>query len=522
MERILKTSLYKDPSTLDPRKCGDVTSSSIIFLLFRGLTRLQSDHKVVFDLAESVQISSDQKRYVFYLGEHYWSDGRQITALDFENSWKTVLRPDFPSLSAHLFYAIKNAAAAKKGEKGIEKVGVHAEGPKKLIIELEHPVPYFLELVSFCTFFPIPTHCEAAFSLSSKTSLVSSGTFNLVHWQQQNEILLKRNPHSKNPFTVHLDKIQIHLISDPKEAFSLFEKGELDWIGEPFSPLPLNHLPTFSEERKSYSIGGVTLCFFNTQQMPFSNQSLRQAFSYAIHREKLLRTLHAPHISIATGLVPPILKGNRKKEFFSDADVQLAQKHFQNGVKELGKSFKKVRWTLSFEASETGFQIAKSLQEDWGEVFSLRIHLEPLEFKAFYDRLSRREYMLSFTQWMAQYSSPMNLLERLKSPESGKNFSGWSNAEYTRLLERCIKKANASNYLDLVEQAEALLVKQMPIAPLYYFSCSYLKKPYLKNLFFSPIGRVYLEEALLDTKQQADNATSTAEINLTSREEIVR
>lgn len=500
----LVTSFYKNPSTFDPRKSGDTTSSAAIFLLFKGLTRLQSNHEVIFDLAESLQVSSNGTRYVFQLGEHYWSDGREISAWDFENSWKKLLSPQFPSFSAHLFYPIKNAGKAKKGQVALDKVGIYAENSKTLIVELEHPVPYFLELVSFCNFFPVPSHREEQFSSSLDETFVSSGPFQLMKWKPNQELFLKKNPLARNPFGVFLENIQIHIISDEKEAFSRFDKGELDWCGEPFSPPPLNYLPAIFERWENQPIGGVTLCFFNTEQLPFSNRKLRQAFAYAIQREKILSKLYLPHCSVAKGLVPPILKGNHEKEFFPAADLPKAQELFHAGLQELKRTSKKLPIVLTFEASEIGFQIAKCLKNFWEEAFSIPIHLEPLDFKVFYDRLYRRQYMLSFTQWMAQYHNPMNILERFQDQKGGKNFSGWESAEYRLLLERCLKQSNPEKRIELVEQAEKILSEEMPIAPLYYFSFSYLKKPYLKNLLFSPIGRVYLEQAFFDGKTQLE------------------
>jgi oligopeptide transport system substrate-binding protein len=483
-------------------------SSATIFLLFKGLTRLQANHEIIFDLAESLHVTQEGTRYVFYLGEHYWSDGKEISALDFELSWKAILNPDFPSFSAHLFYPIKNAERAKKGEISIEKIGVHAENSKTLVVELERPISYFLELTSFCSFFPVPSHSEVQFSLPPKESFVCSGPFHLASWQPGKEILFRKNPLTHSRFSIFLEKIQIRIIPDEKQAFSLFEQGELDWVGEPFSPLPLNYLPTFSEKWESQPIGGITLCFFNTRQFPFYNQKLRQAFAYAIQREKILRKLYIPHASSATGLVPPILKGNRKKMFFCDEDTVLAQKLFQEGLQELKRSPKRLRISFTFEASELGVQIAKCLQKCWEEAFDIRILLEPLEFKVFYDRLSRQQHVLSLTQWMAQYNSPMNILERFKDRESGKNFSCWENQEYRHLLDLYFKQTNGEKRYDLVERAEELLIKQMPIAPIYYFSFSYLKKPYLKSLLFSPIGRVYLEQAFFEVQEQEEEKKS--------------
>jgi oligopeptide transport system substrate-binding protein len=493
MQSTLKTCFYKDPSTLDPRKCGDIISSAMIFFLFRGLTRMLPNGKIVFDLADSLEVSRDKKCYVFSLGEYYWSDGRLITALDFEKSWKRLLEPDFPSLSSHLFYPIKNAAAVKAGKKATTKIGIHTEGFKRLVVELEYPLPFFLELLSFCAFFPIPSHCESQFFPMKTKPFVSSGPFRLMHWYFQKEILLKRNHclrHGTFP-----EEIQIRIIPDIKRAFFLFQKGKLDWVGEPFSPFPLNHLPAFSEDWESQAVGGITLCFFNTQLLPFSNQKLRLAFSHAIHRDKILQKLCTPNTSIATGLIPPLLKNRKRKDFFTDGDVETAQKYFREGMKELRASPKKFDWVLSFEACDRDFQIAKSLQKDWEEAFSIRVHLEPLEFKSLYDRLAKREYVLSFTQWITQYFSAMNFLERFKYPENGKNFSGWSHRTYLTLLEKILKQSDRNKQIDLIEQAESFLAHHMPIAPLYYFSFSYLQKSYLKNVFLSAIGRVHLEEA---------------------------
>jgi oligopeptide transport system substrate-binding protein len=506
MQNTLRTCFHKDPSTLDPRKCGDVISSAIIFFLFRGLTRLQPNREVAFDLAESLEISRDKKRYVFRLGEHHWSDGRRIAALDFEKSWKDLLQPNFPSPSSHLFYPIKNAAAAKAGKKPITQVGVHADGPQHLIVELEYPLLHFLELISFCTFFPIPTHCEAQFFSAKAQPFVSSGPFQLIHWQSQKEILLKKNCYLRHPMSP--EKVLIHIIPDAKKTFFLFEEGKLDWVGEPFSPFPLNHLPAFAEDWESHAVGGVTLCFFNTRLPPFSNQKIRQAFSYAICREKILQRLCIPNTTIATGLIPPILlKGQKKRDFFTDGNVEAAQKCFREGIKELRTSPKKFHWLLSFEACDRDFQIAKSLQKDWEEAFSIRVHLEPLEFKPLRERLAKREFLLSFTQWMTQYFSPMNFLEKFKHLESGKNFSGWSHPTYSNLLKKCLKETAIDKQIHLIERAECLLAEYMPIAPLYYFSLSYLQKPYLRNVFFSPIGRVHLEEAFFDTQEHRKTLT---------------
>ncbi|HSW72179.1 MAG TPA: peptide ABC transporter substrate-binding protein [Chlamydiales bacterium] len=487
-------NFQKDPPTLDPRKCGDFISSAAIFLLYKGLTRLEANHQITYDIANSIYISQDGRTYEFHLGDCFWSDGHPITALDFENSWKTVLNPDFPALSAHLFYPIKNAEKAKKGLVPVKDVGIHAKSPKVLVVELEYPTPYFLELTGFCCFFPVPSHLPF-----SEEQCLSSGAFQLVHWKKGDEILLKKNEFSRNLYKVSLNEIKILITGDEQKALDLFEKGELDWIGDPISPLPIDAIPKLFQKRKVIPVGGLISCFFNTLQFPFHNRNMRKAFSFAINRKKILDKFLLPNTHIATSPVPPILKNNLSTDLFEDGRVDLAQSLFQKACQELKEKPSSLSLKLSFESSELGFKLAKELQEDWKNAFDISVKLEPLEFKALYGKLTSRDFSLSFSRWAAQYNDPMNILERFKFRENSKNFSGWENSDYIHLLNRYMKTPQVEKRLEVAMQAEKLLIEDMPIAPIYYFSYTYLQKPHVKNLAVSPIGvfhfdRVYLEK----------------------------
>ncbi len=187
MDNTLRLSFHKDPMTLDPQKSGDKMSSAIIFLLFKGLTRLEADHSIHCDLADSFQILNNHKKFIFHLGEHFWSDRTPITAHDFVYSWRRALSPNFPLRATNFFYHLKNGEKAKKGQVAINKIGVHALDDRTLVVELEYPCPYFLELTSFCLFFPVSSKAK-----DSKTDLICSGPFQLQHWIAGQEIVVKK------------------------------------------------------------------------------------------------------------------------------------------------------------------------------------------------------------------------------------------------------------------------------------------------------------------------------------------
>ncbi len=490
----LRINFQKDPSTLDPRKCGDFISSAAIFLLYKGLTRLEANHQITYDLADTIHISSDQKQYVFHLGDCYWSDGKPITAHDFENSWKMILDPNFHALSAHLFYPIRNAEKAKKGMISLKEVGIYAKSAKVLVVELEYPTPYFLELMGFCCFFPFPSHGD------SKEGEISSGAFKLIYWKKGEEILLKRNECSRNLYKVFLDEIKILITPEEKQALLRFENGELDWIGDPISPLPLDALSDLFQKRKITPVGGLTSCFFNTQSFPFHNLNLRKAFSFAIQRKKILEKLSISHAHIATSPVPPILKRNCHSTLFEDGRIDLAKQLFQKALSELKEKPSSLGIKLYFESSEIGCRLAKEMQEDWQNIFEIPVKLEPFEFKILYDKLTSRNFNVAFARWAAQYQDPMNLLERFKFKENSKNFSGWEDPQYIHLLNRYMKTTQLEKRLEIALQAEKLLIDQMPIAPIYYFSYAYLQKSYVKNLAVSPIGVFQFDRVFIDNR----------------------
>ncbi len=492
MANILRLSLQKDPLTLDPQKSGDKFSSAIIFLLFKGLTRLEPDRKVCCDLATSFQVLNNYKQYVFHLGEHFWSDGNPITAHDFVYSWKRALSPDFPLRATNFFYYLKNAEKAKKGVVSIDKVKVYATDDLTLVVELEYPCPYFLELASFCPLFPVSPRVK-----ENEIFSICSGPFQLHDWRKDKVILLKKNPMNANFESVHLDEIHIRIISDSKEAFDLFEKGELDWIGDPISPLPVNYLPELLWKKKMTPIAGLVSCWFNTLIPPFNNVKLRQAFGHAIPRERILEKLLLPNTASAESFYPSFLQ-NRNKSFSPQECCTTTVALFEQALKELKR--KRLKITLSYEAVNEFSHLAKILKAFWEETFNVFIQLEPLNFKELLQRLPQREFEMSLFGSHSQYTDIINFLERFEFKSIPRNFSGWENYQYKSLLQKYRTTVNEEKRQALAKKAEDLLFREMPIAPIYSYHFTYLQKAYVKNLAISPIGVMQFDRVLLYRK----------------------
>ena len=500
----LSIGLHETPETLDPQKVGNQVSSTVVFLLFKGLTRLEADRTINCDLADSFQISEDCKTYTFFLGNHYWSNGAPITAEDFVYSWRRALRLDFPSKTLHFFRHIRNAMKAKQGIVPLEQIGVHAKGEKILEVSLEHPCHYFLELTAFCFLFPV-----YRFADEDRIFDVCSGPFILQRSTSNRQMVLKKNLLCKNTAPVHLDSIRFQVIPDGKRRFALFEQGKLDWMGDPISPLPPNYLPALVKTNKVKPVSGVVCCWFNTMAHPFDNPILRNAFSLTIQRDAILKKLMRPNIFAAHW---PILEALKHGPSASPKlQPGISSKMFRVALKKLQSKRKVIR--LAYELREEHAQLAQVLKAHWEMVFPVSIRLIPLSLKELFGHFPKSRFDLLITGAMAQYSDKISFLERLEFQDSPRNFAAWENSRYQAILTKYRKSGDEKERQLLAGLAESILIKQAPFVPIYSYFYSYMQQPYVKNIAISPVGVVHFDRAALVKTSGASEVKESRSVN---------
>lgn len=498
-ERLVRLNLRHEPLTMDPRKGGDVISSQMHFLLFEGLVKLNPDRSIAPALAESFTVSEDGLIYTFRLRDTCWSDGSPVLTSDFEAAWKMILSPSFPSPNAHLLYPIKNAERAKKGEVELGEIGIASEGEKTLLVTLEKPTPYFLDLISFCVFFPVSSQNDQnhpEWARDPGEHFLSNGPFLLQEWKHHDEILLVKNPLYWDHTRVLPDKIHFSMVDNEATVLQMFENGSLDMIGDPLSSISTDALSTLKQKGliQKYSIPATTMVAFNAASPFFSNPKIRKAFSYAIHRESIANITQMDEC-IATSAVPPILKkGIGRLQFFQDGNDHLAQKLFEEGLRESGLS-REAFSNLSYyyATTELNHKIAQALQQQWRDTLGVEIKLENFEHKILLAKFSQRDYHIGQVRWMSQYNDTMSMLERFKSKDNPINFSNWEHPLFAQLLEASFYETGAQRFQTL-ERAEEILMEEMPFSPIYHWDMTYMVQPGCKNLGISSIGELCFED----------------------------
>jgi len=479
----LRTCVSTDISSFDPRKGTDMAAQGVVRMLFAGLAYLDQNLVPQLDLASSYRVSDDFKTYTFFLRDSYWSDGSLVTAQDFEETWKTALTPAYSSANTNLFYFIKNAKKAYLGTISIDQIGVKALDNKTLRIELEKPNPHFLNVLINSIFSPV--HKSMRYDPVDTKHLVSSGPFLLNKYLFKDQIILHKNPHYWNTSQIHLDEIDYYIIRDQTTALFMFEKKEIDWLGEPLIKIAADAIPDLRSKGLLHSVhgAGTHWLFFNTRKFPYNNANIRKALSLAIDREKILTDiLHFENKIPLPGLIPQILKKTKWHPWFKDNDIVRAKECFEKGLQELGitaQQFPAI--TINASTNVLWLKILQAVQQMWIQNLGISVNTEASDSAVMLHKFANYEFGIARMGWLGQYDDPACLLDIFKYKNIQPNYTGWENPEYIRHTD-AIASCSETEKWEHIEAAEKIFFDELPSIPLMDTIGFYLEQPYVKGV----------------------------------------
>ena len=487
----IRLCLDSDPGTLDPRKVRGLHGVNVVNNLFEGLTRIDAMGMVKPAATKKVTVSNNMKTYTFTLDESKWSNGQPVTANDFVNSWKSTLDPETRSPHAYQLFLIKNGKAAFEGKAAPEDIGVRAADDQTLIVTLEHPAPYFLELVASYPFFPVCANQE--------DSLVSNGPFCLVSWKPNVEIELEPNPYYPQAADILVKKVSFQIVDDRTEL-ALFERGKLDWAGSPTSTIPMDAIASLKKRGMINTLpaAGTGFVRANCGVFPLSCAKLRKALALAIDTQAIVDHIMQGNQPVATAFVPPCL-GLTNKGYFTPHDTALASKLFEDALGELKVSretLPQIRLTYA-SSSDRSQKIAQAIQQDWKTLFQIEVALEPQEQKLFFENVFTKQYQLALGSWFADFYDPISFLSIFQYKENGTNNTDWDNSDYARLLQESTFEMDRPKRFALLEEAQEILMQDMPVFPLFYYTFSFLKNPLLEGVWLNELGILELKHSYM-------------------------
>lgn len=500
--QYLTIATADDPLSLDPRLVRDLSTVSVMHMLYEGLMSMNTKGIPEAGIASDVQISEDQKIYTFTLRPSQWSDGTPLTAQDFIETWQTILSPEFPAANAYQLYVIKGAKQIKEGKATTDTLGAHATAPNTLVVELEQLTSYFLELTACHFYFPVHPTMRTP-SSNPLTTTIGNGPFEVHHWEQRNRFEVIKNPYYWNAETVHLAGIILKPL-DEHTALQLFKSGSLDWAGSPLSAIPQDTIQSLKKQGilKIASGAGTHWFRFNTERNPFTNKKIRRAFSLALDRAAIVEHITQGNQQPAIGIIPPAF-GITNQNYYPDHDTQAALALFDSGLEELNLT----RDTLPiikllYAASDRNNKIAQAVQQQWKILFGIHISLESHEHKVALEKTRTGQYMISYGSWYADIQDPINFLELFKEKNTPANQTFWHSDKYTELLNQSLTENSQVNRLKIFNEAEKILIDNMPIAPLFYSSFNYLVNPRVHDVYLSPLGNLDFKKAYIHVEAE--------------------
>jgi oligopeptide transport system substrate-binding protein len=484
-EQVFRFNNGAEPETLDPALMTGVPEHQIALALFEGLVSYHPKTlRPVPGVAESWTISKDGLTYTFKLRKARWSNKVRVTSADFVYAWRRVLEPATAAEYAYQLWYVKNARAYTRGEvKDFNDVGIRALKPDVLEIVLEHPTAFFLDLLAFETFMPVPRPTVEKFGdkWTRPENIVTNGPFMLKEWKLQEKIVMERSPFYWDAKNVKLDRIEAYPINNTQTALMRYQSGELDWINS----LPAPRLPKLKDDPHYYKAPYLGIYFyrFNCTKKPFDDARVRKAFNLALDKAKLCKYVLNGQYDPAATFVPPMLPPYESPKGM-DRDVARAKKLLAEAGYPGGKGFPRVR--LLYNTSKQHEQIAVVAQNMWKETLGVDVTLENQEWKVYLKTTSALDYDIARSAWIGDYMDPNTFLDMFVT-NGGNNRTGWSHPKYDELIADAAATPDMTRRLELLQEAEGILInEEMPVMPVYYYSNLSLRRPEVKGFYSNP------------------------------------
>ncbi|MGE7184373.1 peptide ABC transporter substrate-binding protein [Peribacillus sp. NPDC006672] len=490
--KVLNVNNSSEPGSLHPANAQGTHESWILEHTFEGLTKKTEEGKIVPGAAEKWDISEDGLKWTFKLKDGLkWSNGDPLTANDFEYAWKYALKPETAADYAYQLYYLKGGEAynSKKGKE--EDVGVKATDDLTLEVTLEQPTPYFLDLTSFYTFYPIDKKVQEEnpkWALDAKTH-VSNGPFKLTEWKHKESLKIEKNENYYDKDKIKLDAVNFALIEDENTAWQMYQSGELDIA----YPLPVDVqgqlVNSGDKEFKNGAELAVYYYNFNTKVKPFNNAKVRKALSMAIERKKITENVAQGGQKPAFGVIPPGIPdasgdfqentGDLFKEDVAEAKKLLKEGLAEEGMKELPN------FSILYNTLDSHKKIAEAVQGMWRDNLGVEVTLENAEFQVKLDREKAGDFEISRAGWVGDYVDPMTFM--LWETDGAYNDAGWSNKEYDNLLNKAKSTMEPKERMAALHKAEEVLIEDMPILPVYFYTKPYMVKANVTGVY-APIN----------------------------------
>ncbi len=483
-----------EPQGIDPHIVTGVPEHHILISLCEGLTipnpNPAGSDGYIPGTAESWTISDDGKEYIFKLNKNAkWSNGDPVTADDFVWSWKRILTASLGSQYPDMLYYLEGAYEYHNGEiDNFDEVGIKALDSNTLKVNLKNPTPFFIGLLSHYSTWPV--HKETVLKhgdiddrngeWTRPGNFVCNGPFQLKTWELNNKIVVEKNPHYYDASMVRLNEIHYYPVSNVMTEDRMFRAGQLHLT----SSMPTQKCPIYIEEKnpnlKIDPYMGTYFYRINTENETLSDVRVRKALAYSIDRQLLVDKVTQCGQIPAYSFTPPGSNGYQPSTEIP-YDPVLAKQLLAEAGYSSDNPFPKLE--ILFNTNEGHRKVALAIQQMWQNELGIEVELVNQDWKVYLSREMVGDFQISRAGWIGDYEDPNTFLDLMR-PNRGNNKTGWENMDFDALVEEANTINDQEKRYELLNEAEKILIDNMPIIPLYTYVRVYQLSPDVKG--FNP------------------------------------
>lgn len=507
-EQILNLMEHGPLTLMDSALAQDVGTFNVLNNVNEGLFRLDEENLAIPALAaEEPEISEDGLTYTFTLRDANWSDGTPITSADFVYSWQRAIDPATESPYGPYMMAgtIANAEAIAAGEMEPSDLGIEAPDDSTLVVTLERPIPYFISLMSFATFYPqneaFVTTAGEAYGTNAEQVLYN-GPFTLNDWDGSDGAswTMEKNEEYWDAETVVLESINVDVVTDPEAAVELYTSGEKD-----IAFLTGEFAKQYADDPEVVEGQSPYVFYFKFNQLrdgertPLANENMRKALAQAYDKADVVDKVLADGSVPANYLVPAEFAFNENGEDFRsingdmlEFNAEEAAELWSLGLEEEGLD--EIALELLGENHDVAVELNEELKVQLEEnLEGLTVNLKTVSFEELLALEETQDYDLLHTGWGPDYLDPMTFID-LFVTDSPLNLMSYSNEEFDALVESAkgeLAQDPVARWKAMAEAERILLEEDVAIAPIFQMGTLSLKKPYVKNIVKHPFGSDY-------------------------------
>lgn len=441
--------------------------------LFEGLTVVDHQGNIQPGVAVSWS-SNDNRHWIFTLRKNArWSDGSQVTASDFVNSWQQLAAPGTPERYQNylLQSGVYNAPEVLSGELPGQVLGITAIDDWHLKITLSRPLAYFPVMTAHPAFFPDKPPAGTPEAPVSRQPRQFNGAWQL-NSQQPHSVSLVPNPHYHHAEQTILSKVTYIEISNTQELLQRYSRGAVQ-ISAPLKTPPQLTAKLADQLHRSPRLSAQVLVFDRVNG-PTSDVRVRKALSWSIDRQAIT-TDTLQNKAIAGWRMTPSAAGNFTPPLLS------AEQHPPQGRISQAKSLllaagygpsRPLNLTFSYRDTGDEPEVAHAIAAMWQKQLNAQVTLKPQSSGQ--PRFSGADVTTATVH--AEFNHPAAFLNQLTTGHP-QNISGFSNAAYDSLILRAERESSEPLRNQDYQQAEHLIAEQVPVAPIFQYVTQRLVAP---------------------------------------------